>query len=163
VTAILWITAIALIVIGIAGTVLPALPGAILVFGGVALAARIDDFARIPVWLLLLFAVLTAMAWAVDYVAAAVGAKRAGASRHAIIGAAIRTVAGIFSAYGAFFSCRWSAPQSASTWHNLRDRIFSRLEVCRHMHAGQRSPQIGFNSLRPIVSLLDHPRTVVAR
>jgi hypothetical protein len=97
VTAILWITAIALIVIGIAGTVLPALPGAILVFGGVALAARIDDFARIPVWLVLLFAVLTAMAWAVDYVAAAVGAKRAGASRHAIIGAAIRTVAGIFS------------------------------------------------------------------
>ena len=96
-TAMLWIAAIVLIVIGVAGTVLPALPGAILVFGGIALAAWIDDFARIPVWLLLLLAALTVMAAAVDYVAADVGAKRAGASRQAIIGAAIGTVAGIFS------------------------------------------------------------------
>jgi len=96
-TAMLWIAAIVLIVIGVAGTVLPALPGAMLVFGGIALAAWIDDFARIPVWLLLLLAALTAMATAVDYVAAALGAKRAGASRQAIIGAAIGTVAGIFS------------------------------------------------------------------
>ncbi len=97
VTAILWIAATALIVIGVAGTVLPVLPGAILVFGGIALAAWIDDFARIPVWLLLLLAVMTAMAWVVDYLAAAAGAKRAGASRQAIIGAAIGTLAGIFS------------------------------------------------------------------
>ena len=97
VTAILWIVATALIVIGVAGTVLPMLPGAILVFGGIALAAWIDDFARIPVWLLLLLAVLTAMAWAVDYLAAAAGAKRAGASKLAIIGAGLGTLAGIFS------------------------------------------------------------------
>jgi uncharacterized protein YqgC (DUF456 family) len=97
VTTILWITAIALIVLGVAGTVLPVLPGATLVFGGIALAAWIDGFTRIPWWLLLVLAVLTAMAWAVDYVAAAVGAKRAGASPLAIIGAAIGTVAGIFS------------------------------------------------------------------
>jgi uncharacterized protein YqgC (DUF456 family) len=97
VTTFQWITAIALIVIGVAGTVLPALPGPILVFGGIALAAWIDDFARIPAWLLLLLGALTAMAWAVDYVAAAAGAKRAGASRYAIVGAAIGTVAGIFS------------------------------------------------------------------
>ncbi|HEY3178133.1 MAG TPA: DUF456 family protein [Casimicrobiaceae bacterium] len=96
-TMMLWIAAIALIVVGIAGTVLPALPGAILVFAGIALAAWIDDFVRIPAWLLVLLAALTAMAWAVDYVAAAAGAKRAGASRQAIIGAAIGTVAGIFS------------------------------------------------------------------
>jgi uncharacterized protein YqgC (DUF456 family) len=94
---ILWIAAIALIVIGIAGTVLPALPGAILVFAGIALAAWIDDFVRIPAWLLLILAALTALAWVVDYAAAAVGARRAGASRQAIMGAAIGTVAGIFS------------------------------------------------------------------
>ena len=97
VTAILWLAATALIVIGVAGTVLPVVPGAILVFGGIALAAWIDDFARIPVWLLLLLAVLTAMAWVVDYLAAAAGAKCAGASKLAIIGAAIGTLAGIFS------------------------------------------------------------------
>jgi uncharacterized protein YqgC (DUF456 family) len=97
VTAILWVVATAMIVLGVAGTVLPMLPGAILVFGGIALAAWIDDFARIPAWLLLLLAVLTAMAWAVDYLAAAAGAKRAGASRLAIIGAGVGTLAGIFS------------------------------------------------------------------
>jgi hypothetical protein len=59
-TAILWIVAITLIVIGIAGTILPALPGAILVFGRIVLAAWIDDFARIPAWLLVLLGVLTA-------------------------------------------------------------------------------------------------------
>jgi uncharacterized protein YqgC (DUF456 family) len=97
VTVMLWFVAAALIVIGVAGTVLPALPGPILVFGGIALAAWIDDFARIPAWLLLVLAGLTAMAWAVDYLAAAAGAKRAGASRLAIIGAAAGTLAGIFS------------------------------------------------------------------
>ena len=96
-TAILWFAAIALIVIGVVGTVLPALPGAILVFGGIALAAWIDDFTRIPAWLLVLLGVLTAMAWMVDYVAAAVGAKQAGASRLAIIGATIGTFAGVFT------------------------------------------------------------------
>lgn len=103
-TAILWIGAIALIVVGVVGTVLPVLPGAILVFAGIALAAWIDDFARIPAWLLVLLGVLTVMAWAVDYVAAALGAKRAGASKLAIVGAAIGTVAGIFSGlWGLFF------------------------------------------------------------
>ena len=95
--ALLWVAAIALIAIGVAGTVLPALPGATLVFAGIALAAWIDDFTRIPVWLLVLLGVLTAMAWAADYVAAAAGAKRAGASRYAVVGAVIGSVAGIFS------------------------------------------------------------------
>jgi uncharacterized protein len=95
VTALLWILAVVLIAVGIAGTILPALPGAILVFGGIVLAAWIDDFTRIPVWLLVVLAVLTALAWIVDYVAAAAGAKKAGASRYAIAGAMIGTVLGI--------------------------------------------------------------------
>ncbi len=96
-TAFLWIGAIALIVIGVAGTVVPALPGAILVFAGIALAAWIDDFERIRPWVLALLGVLTVMAWIVDYVAAAAGAKRVGASRLAIVGALIGTLAGIFT------------------------------------------------------------------
>jgi uncharacterized protein YqgC (DUF456 family) len=86
-----------LIVIGAAGTVLPVLPGATLVFAGIALAAWIDDFARIPVWVLLVLAVLTALAWIVDFAAAALGAKRAGASTLALFGAFVGTLAGIFS------------------------------------------------------------------
>ena len=96
-TMLLWIAAIALIVIGVAGTVLPLLPGPILAFAGIALAAWIDDFARIPVWLLGVIALLTVMAWAVDYIAGAMGVKRNGASRLAIIGAVIGTAAGLLS------------------------------------------------------------------
>ena len=96
-TAILWTVSGALILLGLAGTVLPALPGVTLVFVGIALAAWIDDFARIPVWLLLILGVLTAVAWFVEYAAAAMGAKRAGASRLAVVGAVAGTLAGIFS------------------------------------------------------------------
>ncbi len=96
-TTFLWTAAIALILIGLAGTVLPVVPGVTLVFVGIVLAAWIDDFARIPVWLLVLLGVLTAMAWIVDYAAAALGAKRAGASTLALVGAVVGTLAGIVS------------------------------------------------------------------
>ena len=96
-TPLLWLIAVALIVTGAVGTVLPALPGAILVFAGIALAAWIDHFTRIPAWMLAIFGLLTALAWAVDYIATAMGAKRAGASRLAIVGALIGTVAGVLS------------------------------------------------------------------
>lgn len=93
----LWIVAIALIVLGVAGTVLPVLPGPVLILAGVALAAWIDHFTRISGWVLVLLAVLTVVAAAIDYIAAALGAKRAGASRLAIIGAAAGTLAGVLS------------------------------------------------------------------
>jgi len=92
----LWVIAVAMIVVGIAGTVLPVLPGAALIFGGVALAAWIDGFARISVWTVFVLAVLAAIAFAADYLAAVLGAKRAGASQLALAGAAIGVVAGIF-------------------------------------------------------------------
>jgi uncharacterized protein YqgC (DUF456 family) len=96
-TAALWILAVALIVVGVVGTVLPMLPGVILVFGGIALAAWIDGFAKISGWTVGVLGVLTVLAWIVDYVAGLLGAQRAGASRSAIVGAAIGTVLGVFT------------------------------------------------------------------
>lgn len=96
-TALLWAVAIVLIAVGVVGTVLPGLPGTILVFAGMVLAAWIDDFARIPVWLIVVFGVMTALAWSVDYFAATAGAKKAGASGLALVGAAIGTLLGIFT------------------------------------------------------------------
>jgi uncharacterized protein len=96
-SGLLWVAAVALIAIGVAGTILPAIPGVTLVFLGMLLGAWIDDFARIPVWLVMIFALLTAVAWAVDYFAAAAGARRAGASKLAVVGAMVGTVAGIFT------------------------------------------------------------------
>ncbi len=96
-TIFLWVLAVVLIVVGVVGTVLPAIPGSTLVFAGIALAAWIGDFAQIPVWIVVVAGVLAALTWVVDFAAAAVGARRVGASPWAVAGAAIGTVAGIFT------------------------------------------------------------------
>lgn len=96
-TTFLWLLAVALIVVGVVGTVLPAIPGATLVFAGIALAAWIGDFARIPVWIVVVAGVLAALTWVIDFAAASVGAKRVGASPWAIAGAALGTIAGVFT------------------------------------------------------------------
>lgn len=98
-TALLWTLAVVLIVTGVAGTVLPALPGAALVFAGILLGAWIDDFQRVSLTVVMVSGLLMLVAWGADYVSAMLGAKRAGASRQAIIGAAIGTVAGIFTGF----------------------------------------------------------------
>lgn len=94
--ALWWALSAALIVIGLAGIVLPALPGTVLVLAGIVLGAWIDDFTRVGWIAISAVTVLAVLAWLLDYVAALMGAKRAGASRQAIIGAALGTVAGIF-------------------------------------------------------------------
>jgi uncharacterized protein YqgC (DUF456 family) len=94
-----WLGIVTLIVVGIAGTVLPALPGTVLVLAGIVWGAWLDDFVRVPVWVVVLCAVLAALAWATDYVAALMGAKRVRASGWALAGAAAGTVAGIFTGF----------------------------------------------------------------
>ena len=91
-----WVLAIALIVVGVVGTFLPVLPGAALVFGGMLLAAWIDGFQRVGWITLVILGVLTLLVFVVDVVAGLLGAKRVGASRLALVGAAIGTVVGIF-------------------------------------------------------------------
>jgi uncharacterized protein len=96
VDALWWVLSVALIVAGLAGTVLPALPGTALVLGGIVLGAWIDNFTRVGPWAVGTVAVLAVLAWVLDYVAALLGAQRAGASRQALLGAALGTVAGLF-------------------------------------------------------------------
>lgn len=92
----LWLLSVLLIIAGVAGTILPALPGTALVLGGIVVAAWIDDFARVSAGTTVFIAVLAVLAWVLDYVAGLLGARRAGASTQALIGAAIGTVVGLF-------------------------------------------------------------------
>ena len=94
---VLWIVAVLMVLVGIAGTVLPALPGVVLVFAGIALAAWIDGFTVISGWTVGLLAVLTAIGFAIDYLAQTMSARRAGATPLGIAGAAVGTIAGIFT------------------------------------------------------------------
>jgi len=94
--ALLWILAVALMLVGLAGVVLPALPGIPLMFAGMLIAAWIDDFTRIGVVSLIVLGVLTLFTLVIDLAAGAIGARRVGASRRAVIGAALGTVVGLF-------------------------------------------------------------------
>jgi hypothetical protein len=91
----LWALAFVLIVVGLVGTVLPALPGTAFVLAGIVLGAWVDGFARVGVGTLAVVSVLAVLAWVLDYVASLLGARKAGASRQALVGAAIGTVAGL--------------------------------------------------------------------
>ncbi len=91
-----WVLAITLIAVGVIGTFLPVLPGALLVFGGMLLAAWIDHFQRVGWITLVILGVLTGLVFVIDIVAAFFGAKRVGASRLALLGAAVGTIVGLF-------------------------------------------------------------------
>lgn len=91
----LWIAGVALVGTGMAGIVFPALPGHVLVFAGLLLAAWADDFSRVGPWTLLAIGVIAAASYFVDLVAAALGARHVGASKRAVVGAGLGTLLGI--------------------------------------------------------------------
>ena len=100
----LWILSVALILVGLAGTVLPVLPGTVLVWGGIVLGAWIDDFTRVGMSTVVVISVLAVLAWGLDYGAGLMGAQKAGASKLALLGAAVGTVLGLFMGLlGVFF------------------------------------------------------------
>jgi len=95
-TPLLWILSLILVGVGIAGVLVPGLPGTPLVFGGLLLAAWADGFQNVGIGTIVILAAVTILAFGVDFVSASLGAKRAGASREAVIGAALGTLIGIF-------------------------------------------------------------------
>jgi uncharacterized protein YqgC (DUF456 family) len=94
-TALLWTLAIALVAVGLVGVVLPAVPGTLLIFAGLLIGAWADGFTRVGAGTLVVLAVLAAASYGIDFVAAALGVKRLGASRRAMAGAALGTLLGL--------------------------------------------------------------------
>lgn len=92
----LWVAAVAFILVGLAGTVLPALPGTPLVFVGLLLAAWADGFTKVGWFPLVLLGLLTAASLAIDFFASSLGAKKVGASRLAIVGSVLGGLVGFF-------------------------------------------------------------------
>jgi uncharacterized protein len=93
--AIYYAIASVLVVAGVVGTVLPVLPGTLLVFGGLLLAAWADHFTRVGVVGLSVIGALAVLAFVADFIASALGAKRVGASPQALIGATAGAIVGI--------------------------------------------------------------------
>ena len=91
-----WVGAIVLVVTGLVGLVLPAIPGAPLIFAGLLLAAWAEGFSYVGLWTIIGLAILALLTYGVDFWATMFGAKKFGASKRAIIGALLGAIAGIF-------------------------------------------------------------------
>src|SRR5690349_6540936 len=88
--------AVILVVVGLIGTVLPAIHGVVLIFAGLMLASWADGFAHVGAVGLALIGVLGVLSFVVDFLASLLGAKRVGASPLALAGAAVGGLAGLF-------------------------------------------------------------------
>jgi uncharacterized protein len=94
-TTILWLIAALLLITGFAGLLLPALPGVLLIFAGLVFAAWAEGFAYVGWGTISILAALTVAAYIIDFLAGLLGAKRFGAGKYGVIGAAIGTVIGL--------------------------------------------------------------------
>ena len=108
----LWTLALLLVAVGVAGTVMPGLPGTVLVLAGLVLAAWMDGFSRVGAGSVAVLVGLTLLAYAADFIAGALGAKRSGASPRAAAGAGLGALVGCSSALP---GC-WSAPSWGLCW-----------------------------------------------
>ncbi|MBV5327536.1 MAG: DUF456 domain-containing protein [Chlorobium sp.] len=93
---VLWIISAILTFTGLAGLLLPLVPGAPLLFLGLLLGAWAEGFRYIGVRTLLLLAAMAALTYVVEFVASILGVKKYGGSRRAMVGAAVGGIVGIF-------------------------------------------------------------------
>ncbi len=91
-----WLLAVVLVLLGVVGLLLPGLPGAPLLFGGLLLAAWIEGFVYVGPWTLALLALMAVATYAIDFFAGALGTKGFGATRYAMFGAFLGALVGIF-------------------------------------------------------------------
>jgi uncharacterized protein YqgC (DUF456 family) len=93
---ILWIIGAILTLTGLAGLLLPIVPGAPLLFLGLLFGAWAEDFNYIGIRTLLILAIMAALTYLVEFAASAFGVKKYGGSRRAMVGAVLGGIVGIF-------------------------------------------------------------------
>lgn len=103
----LWI-ALAAMLLGLVGAVVPGLPGVPLIFLSALVYAYLGSFEEIGGWIVALLGLFAVLALAADYVATSYGARRFGASWAGTLGGAIGGLVGtvvglLFIGVGAFF------------------------------------------------------------
>jgi hypothetical protein len=92
----LWFLALLMVAVGAVGVFLPVLPGTLLVFLGLLVAASADGFQKVGWIPIAILGLLAASSYVIDLVASAHGTRRVGASKHAAIGALVGSIVGLF-------------------------------------------------------------------
>ena len=80
---------------GLAGAVLPFLPGPLLIFAGAFIHAAATGFTVLGSGRLVVLGALTAVGWGLGHFASVLGARRYGGSRWAVLGALVGAIVGI--------------------------------------------------------------------
>jgi uncharacterized protein len=90
------IAALLIMALGLAGIVIPGIPGVLVVFGGALFYSLLSGFREFNAGWLVFMGAIAAGATAFDLVAAPAVARRFGASKWGVIGAIVGLVAGFF-------------------------------------------------------------------
>lgn len=91
----LWIIGAILTFTGLAGLLLPLIPGAPLLFLGLLFGAWAEDFHFVGLWTLLALAGMAGLTYLVEFAATARGARKYGGSQRAMAGAVLGGLVGM--------------------------------------------------------------------
>ena len=91
------IIAIIMFVVGFAGTILPVLPGVVLVYGGMIVYGLMTGIENVGPKFVVIQGLATLVILGVDFVAASIGTKKYKGSKKAAVGALIGTFVGLFT------------------------------------------------------------------
>jgi len=94
-----WIVAVLLMIVGLAGTVVPGLPGTVLIFAGLILGAWLDGFRHVGGLMIIVLGVLSVTTYIIDAVVVGIATKAVKASGFALAGATLGTFLGIFTGF----------------------------------------------------------------
>ena len=99
----LYAVSFVLILVGLAGTIIPALPGIPMIFAGGWLITYLEDYQFFGWGTLIALGVLTVISLIIDWVSQTMGAQKAGATKLGLTGAFVGTIVGIpFGLVGIF-------------------------------------------------------------
>lgn len=134
-----------LILVGVAGTIVPALPGIPMIFAGAWLIGYMEDYQYFGWGTLIALAVLTVISLIIDWVSQTMGAQKAGATKLGLSGAFLGTIIGIpfglvgiflFPVFGAFIGemighrdMRKAGKVSWATWIGMIAGIAAKLAI----------------------------------
>lgn len=90
----IWLITLILFLIGLAGTIIPGLPGVGLVYAGVLVYAMATNFAAISLATVIVLGFITALALTASYIGSALGSRYAGGKKWAVVGATLGALAG---------------------------------------------------------------------
>ncbi len=99
----LWLITAVFLLLGLVGTILPGLPGVALAFVGILIYAIGTGFSTIAPSTVVIFGIISLLAWLVSYAGSVLGARAGGGQRKALLGALLGALIGLLGGPSGIF------------------------------------------------------------